>query len=394
MTALDRAHNIEDLRRLAKRRLPQAMFDYIDGGAEDEGTMRGNRDAFCEVSLIPRQLVDVSKVDPKTTAFGCDIDLPFMIAPTGMSAMFHPDAERGVARAAGRSGTLYSLSTMGSTSIEDVAASSSGSKAFQIYAFRDRALTSEFIERARSARYDALILTVDVPVAGNRERDLRNGMTLPPALGLMGILDIARHWRWSLDYVRAPRMTLANVAHRIAEANADISTLSGYIANQFSSSMTWDDARSIAEEWGGPLAIKGVLHPDDARRAVDAGASAVVVSNHGGRQLDGAIASMDALPGIVDAIGDRCEVFLDGGIRRGSDIVKAIALGAKACFVGRPYLYGLGAAGEAGVEEALTILASETRRVMALMGATALGDLDRTCLSHRTLAASSHQRGE
>ncbi|WP_230079963.1 alpha-hydroxy acid oxidase [Alteripontixanthobacter maritimus] len=373
---LDKAYNIDDLRRLAKRRLPRAMFDYIDGGAEDEATMHANRRDFASVSLVPHQLVDVSEVDLSTEAFGAKLSIPFMISPTGMSAMFHPDAESAVAAAAAKAGTLYSLSTMGSTSIEDVAARSCGPKAFQIYAFRDRDLTSEFIERARKAKYDALILTVDVPVAGNRERDLRNGMTLPPALGLMGVLDVLRHWRWALDYARAPRMTLANVAHRIDEANADISTLSGYITKQFSPAMTWADARSIADEWGGPFAIKGILHPDDARAALDSGASAVIVSNHGGRQLDGAISSIAALPAIANAVGSQGEVFLDGGIRRGSDIVKAFALGAKGCFVGRPYLYGLGAAGGHGVDKALEILTTETRRVLALTGRSSIKEID------------------
>lgn len=376
MGALDQAYNIDDLRRLAKRRLPRAMFDYIDGGAEDEITMGANRDGFTAVSLVPRQLVDVSEVDLSISAFGAALSVPFMLAPTGMSAMFHPGAESAVAAAAARAGTLYSLSTMGSTSIEDVAACSSGPKAFQIYAFRDRDHTSEFIERARRAKYDALILTVDVPVAGNRERDLRNGMTLPPALGLMGALDVLRHWRWALDYARAPRMTLANVAHRIDEANAHISTLSEYIANQFSPAMTWADARSIADEWGGPFAIKGILRPDDARAAVDSGASSIIVSNHGGRQLDGAISSIAALPAIAEAVGSQCEVFLDGGIRRGGDIVKALALGAKGCFVGRPYLYGLGAAGQPGVEKAMEILTTETRRALALTGRSSIKDID------------------
>ncbi|WP_417318389.1 alpha-hydroxy acid oxidase [Erythrobacter aureus] len=385
MGALGKAHNIDDLRSLAKRRLPRAMFDYIDGGAEDEVTVRANRAGFASVSLVPRQLVDVSDVDLSISAFGAALSVPFMIAPTGMSAMFHPGAEPAVAAAAAQAGTLYSLSTMASTSIEDVAGCFSGPKAFQLYAFRDRDLTSEFIRRARAAKYNALILTVDVPVAGNRERDLRNGMTLPPALGLMGILDVLRHWRWALDYARAPRMTLANVAHRIDEANADISTLSGYITNQFSPAMTWADARSIAEEWGGPFAIKGILHPDDARAAVDSGASAVIVSNHGGRQLDGAISSVAALPAIAAAVGSQCEVFLDGGIRRGSDIVKALALGAKGCFIGRPYLYGLGAAGRPGVDKAMEIMTTETRRALALLGCPAIREIDETMvIKHHT----------
>jgi L-lactate dehydrogenase (cytochrome) len=270
---------------------------------------------------------------------------------------------------------MYSLSTMGSTSIEAVAAASDGPKLYQVYVFKDRELCREFIARCKAAGYKALCLTVDVPVPGNRERDLRTGMTIPPSITLRSAFNVARHPRWLWHYLTTPRLALANVAHKVTQGSRDVSTLAAYIHRQFDRTVTWDDAAWMAREWGGPFLVKGILTAEDARRAVDAGATAVAVSNHGGRQLDGTPAPVEVLAGVVDAVGDRAEVILDGGIRRGTHILKALALGARACMIGRAYLYGLGAGGEAGVTRALDVLRTELERDMALLGVRSLSEL-------------------
>ncbi len=377
---LERAHNIADLRRLARKRLPAPMFHYIDGAAGDEWTLRQNTRAFDQYELVPRYLVDVQEMDTATTVLGQSIEWPVVCAPTGMSRLFHHEGELAVARAAARSGTLYSLSSLSSVSIEDVAAASDGPKMFQIYVFRDRELNKELIRRSRDAGYAALCLTVDVPVPGNRERDVRTGMTIPPALTLMSLLDIARHPRWAWHQVTGKPVVLANVVHKIAEGSSSVSTLAKYIHSQFDPTVTWQDAAWMIQEWGGPFAIKGLLTVADAKRAVEIGASAVIVSNHGGRQLDGVPAPIEVLPEILDAVGDRTEVLLDGGVRRGGHVLKALALGAKACMIGRPYLYGLGAAGEAGVSRALEILRSEFARDMALLGCRSIEEIGTSCI--------------
>lgn len=384
--SLDRCHNIADLRRLAKRRVPAPMFEYIDGAAEDEGTMRRNTAAFDEVDLVPRYLVDVAETDLSTTVLGAEVEWPVLLAPTGMSRLFHWRGEIAVARAAHRAGTLYSLSTLSSHTIEDVGAETPGPKMFQIYVLRDPELNESFLERCRQSGYGAMCLTVDVPVQGNRERDLRTGMTIPPSFGPAQYLDVLRHPAWVWNYLTKPPLRLANVADRIAQGSSNVSTLAKYIHNQFDPSVTWERAARMIERWDGPFAIKGILSADDARRAVEVGATAVIVSNHGGRQLDGAPATIDCLPEIAAAVGGRAEVILDGGIRRGSHVVKALALGADACMIGRAYLYGLGAGGEAGVDRALGILRRETRRALQLTGCTRLDQLDGRFVRRRTPA--------
>ncbi|MBM4228800.1 MAG: alpha-hydroxy-acid oxidizing protein [Gammaproteobacteria bacterium] len=366
---LKRCQTIADLRRMAHWRVPAPMFHYMDGAAEDEITYRRNSSDFDHLEFLPRNLVDISEIDPSTTVMGQRIEFPVVLAPTGMSRLFHWEGERAVARAAARAGTVYSLSAVGTHSIEEVAACNAGPKWFQIYVFKDRGLVSEFIQRCRAAQYHALCLTIDLPITGKRERDFRTGMTLPPTFTLRSWLDFVLHPVWSATHVTSAPFSLANVAHRVQTVDSDnVETLMSYIGSQFDRTVTWDDAAAMVQEWGGPFAVKGILTVDDAKRAVDIGATAIIVSNHGGRQLDHCPTPIDVLPEIVAAVGDRAEVILDGGVRRGTDVLKALALGARACMTGRCYLYGLGAGGEAGVDKALQILREEIARDMALLG--------------------------
>ncbi|NIM69596.1 MAG: alpha-hydroxy-acid oxidizing protein [Xanthomonadales bacterium] len=377
MGKLDQALNIEDLRRLAARRLPAPLFNYIEGGADDESNVIGNTRAFERARLLPEYLVDVKSIDLRTRVLGRDIAMPLFLSPTGMSRLFHPQGEMAVARAASAAGTYYTLSTLGTTRIEEVGAVAEGPKCFQIYVMKDRDLTREFIQRCRQAGFDALALTVDVPAPSKRERELRYGFTLPPRINLRGLLGFARRPAWVAGYLRAPPVRLENVVHRIAQGSSDASSLMQYIADQFDPSVTWDDMAWMIEEWGGPFAIKGILSPRDARRAADLGATAIMVSNHGGRQLDGGVPVFDALGPVVDAVGGECEIICDGGIRRGTHVLKALARGATACMMGRPYLYGLAAAGEAGVAHALALLRDELERGMALLGCRSVSEIDR-----------------
>ncbi len=373
---LARSHSIADLRRLAKRRLPRAVFDYADGAAEDEVTARRNEAAFEDYELLPRVLRDVSSVDLSTTVLGTPVSMPVMLAPTGMTRLFHHDGETAAARAAHRAGVVYTLSSLSTVSIEDLAAASDGPRWFQIYVWKDRGLVREFFDRCRAAGYDALMLTVDMPVLGQRERDLRNGMTIPPALTLGSALDAALHPSWWWNFLTKPRIGFANVAGKGDAGRGDLTALWTYINTQFDPSVTWRDLEWMIGEWNGAFAVKGVLDPEDAARAASLGARGIVVSNHGGRQLDHSPASLDALPAVVEAVAGRAEVILDGGVRRGTDVAKALALGARACAIGRAYLYGIGAGGEQGVDRALELLRAELRRALALLGCasvTALG---------------------
>ena len=377
MSSLEKVFNIEDLRRIAEKKLPKPLFNYIDGGADDETNVRGNTRAFDAVRLVPEYLVDMAKIDTTTKVLGREISMPLFLAPTGMTRLFHPDGETAVSKAAAAAGTYYSLSTVGATSIEDVAAACDGPKCFQIYVMKDRSLTREFIQRCKDAKYDALTLTVDIPVAGNRERELRYGFSMPPKLNLAGIIGFAARPGWVYRALTHPKAILANVAHKIPEGSSQSTSLIEYIASQFDPSVTWDDLEWMIAEWGGPFAIKGILSPADARRAVDRGVTAIMVSNHGGRQLDGALSAFDALGPIIDEVGGECEVICDGGIRRGTHVLKALARGASACSMGRPYLYGLAAAGQPGVARAIELLHAEIVRGMGLIGCRNIGEIGR-----------------
>lgn len=369
-SSLRRCRNVADLRHFAKRALPAPVFHYLEGGADDEWSLAGNLAAFRRYRLVPECLRDIASVQLGTTVLGAKVAAPIILSPTGMSRLFHHGKELAVAKAAEAAGMMYSLSTMGTTSIEDVAAVKPGPKMFQIYIHRDRGLTSELIARAREAGYDALCLTADTPLAGNRERDQRSGFTIPPRPTLRGFAAFALRPRWSYRFLRNPDFRLASIAHRkdvLASGPLGIIT---YVNSQFDRSVTWDDAAKVIAEWGGPFAIKGVISPDDARRAADAGASAIMISNHGGRQLDFSPAPVDCVREIRDKVGDALELIVDGGVRRGTDIVKALALGADAVSIGRPYLYGLAAGGENGVSRLLQLLREELARDLALLGCT------------------------
>ena len=371
---LSGCHSIADLRRAAKRRLPRAVFGYLDGAAEDEVTLYRNQADFGLYELLPHLLVDVGNIDLSTRALGADLDVPFVLAPTGMSRLFHSTGERSVARAAHKARTLYSLSSVSTTSIEDIARVSPGPKLLQLYVWRDRSILKDFIQRARESGYTALCLTVDLPQAGQRERDLKNGFTVPPQIRLSNIVDTMLRPDWLLDFLTSPRMRLENVMTH-AEAAQNLFSVIEYTSAQFDPTLTWDDMAWMVEEWGGPFAIKGILTAADARRAVETGVSALILSNHGGRQLDHAPSPVSVLPEVVDALADQVEIILDGGIRRGTDVIKALCLGADAVMVGRVYLYGLGAGGEAGVDRALELLSAEIRRNMALLGCPSVQQL-------------------
>lgn len=378
MNSLERCYNISQLRKLAKRNLPSPMFHYIDGGADDEWSMRRNHNAFSDYELMPNYLTDIETIDLKTKVMGQQLELPFFLAPTGMSRLFHHEKEYAAAKAAEKFGTLYSLSTMATTNLEDIAKSTSTPKMFQVYIFKDRELTKEFVQRCKASEYEALCLTVDTPIAGNRERDLVTGMTMPPRFSLNSLLSFAMHPVWGMNFLRHPRCELENVIHRVDHIGGGAMPLIQYVNSQFDRTISWDDAAWLAEQWDGPFIIKGIQSPGDAERALDIGASGLMVSNHGGRQLDGAPAPVDCIAPIRDAIGDQLELIVDGGIRRGTDIIKAIAQGANACSIGRPYLYGLAAGGQKGVEHALHLLKTEVERSMALLGCNAISKLDRS----------------
>jgi L-lactate dehydrogenase (cytochrome) len=375
MPALKKCKNIADLRHRAFRKLPSPMFHYIDGGADDEWTLRRNSEAFNDYELQPHYLNDISRIDLGTRLLGCELKLPFFLSPTGMSRLFHHHKETGVAKAAAQAGTLYSLSTMATTSLEEVASACEGPKMFQIYILKDRELTREFVQRCKQAGYQALCLTVDTPLAGNRERDSVYGMTLPPRINRRNFFSYATRWQWLFHVAKSPDFKLANVVHRVDALGKGAMSLIEYVNSQFDRTVTWEDVAWLAEQWDGPFVIKGLTTVADARRAVEVGATAVMLSNHGGRQLDGVPAPIDTLVPIRDAVGDSLELIIDGGIRRGTHVVKALALGANACSIGRPYLYGLAAGGQAGVERAIEILRSEIERDMALLGCTSVTDL-------------------
>jgi L-lactate dehydrogenase (cytochrome) len=376
--SLAHCFSVPDLRELARRRLPAPVFHALDGGAESEVTLARNVEGFDRHHLVPRCLTDVGTVNTATRLLGQPIEWPVICSPTGGTRFFHPEGELAVARAVAKAGTLFGLSTSSTYSIEDVARVSDGPKMFQAFILKDRGLTRELIDRARSAGYKALCITVDTQTPGRRERDLRTGMTTPPRMTPSFLASFVIHPGWVLGQARKGKMSVPNLVSRAG--TTDLVTLGRFFFEQLDPSVTWDDVREIAAYWNGPFALKGVMHPEDAGHAVEVGATAVFVSNHGGRQLDGAAAPIDVLPHIVEAVDGRLEIVLDGGVRRGVHVLKALAHGATACSVGRACLFGLAAGGEAGVAQALQILRSELVRAMKLAGCADVRAIDRSII--------------
>ncbi|MFZ9578080.1 MAG: alpha-hydroxy acid oxidase [Ilumatobacteraceae bacterium] len=372
---LARCGNIADVRLLAKRQLPGGVFDYFDGAAETEWSMANNSDKFDCVHLHPRVLVDVSKVSAATTVMGQTLPNAYAFSPTGFTRIAGSAGELAVAKVAAKHGVPYTLSTLGTRSIEEVAAVSNGPLWYQLYVWKDRGLSRELVQRAKAAGYKAIMVTVDTAVFGRRDRDVRRGFTLPPKIGLETFIDGIRHPRWTLDFVTHEPITFSAVAGRGDMDGSTAITLSDYVNSQFDASLSWRDLDWVRSESGLPIMLKGIQSVADAKRAREEGVEAIALSNHGGRQFDGSPAPIELLPEVVDAVGDGIEVLIDGGVRRGSDVVKALALGARAVMFGRPYLYGMGAAGELGVEWVINYFNSGIARTMALVGATDVASL-------------------
>ena len=386
--ALKPLYSIAEMRTAARRVLPRPVFDFADGGAEDERTLRRNERAFDDVALLPRPLNGAAVRDLGITLFGARLSMPLGVAPTGLAGLFWPDGECESARAATAAGTFYCASHGSASTLEDIAATGAAPRWMQVFVYRDRGFTREMVDRAKAANYGALVLTIDNQLLGNRERDLRNGFTIPPRFGVAGTLAAATKAAWLLRMrTTLPRLTFGNYV-RPGETAA-LSAIAGRMGEMLDPGLSWADVDWLRGVWTGPLLLKGVLHPGEAAEAMARGIDGIIVSNHGGRQLDGAAASLDALPAVVDAVAGRAPVLVDGGIRRGADVVKALALGATCCLIGRPQLWGLAVAGQAGVRHVLELYRKEIDRVMGLMGAAAIGDIGRHCLSFRTGAAGA-----
>jgi len=377
---------IEDLRLLAKRRVPRMFYDYADSGSWTESTYRANESDFQKIRLRQRVAVDIEDRSTATRMVGVDVNMPVAIAPTGLTGMQHADGEILAARAAQRFGIRFTLSTMSICSIEDVAAATRHPFWFQLYVMRDRDFIERLIDRAKAAGCDALVLTLDLQILGQRHKDLKNGLSAPPKLTAANILNMMTKPRWCLGMLGTKRRQFGNIVGHV-KGVTDMANLSAWTAQQFDPRLNWGDVEWIRKRWGGRLILKGIQDVEDARLAADSGADALVVSNHGGRQLDGAVSSIEALPAIVAEVGSRIEVHLDGGIRSGQDVLKACALGARGTYLGRAFLYGLGAMGEAGVTKALEIIHKELDVTMALCGRTRIADVDRSILVPGTYPA-------
>ncbi len=375
---LAHAANVDDLRTIAKRRLPGGVFDYIDGAAEDERTLAANAAAFANTGFSPRVLRGLSSIHTSATILGKPSAMPFILAPTGFTRIADPQGELAVARAAARAGVPYALSTLGTRSIEEVRAVSDGRLMFQVYAWRDRGMVKEMVQRAADANYEALMLTVDTAVLGRRERDVRRGFSLPPKIGLRTFVDGAVHPAWTLKFVMNEPIRFANVVGSDKGDGASPVNLSDYINSQFDPALSWADIDWLREQWNGPIIVKGIQSVEDAVHAANIGVEAIALSNHGGRQLDGAPAAFSLVAPVADAVGGRTEIICDGGVRRGSDIVKAVAAGATCAMAGRPYLYALGAAGERGVDRLLQWFHGDMTRTMNLIGCGEVDQLDRS----------------
>ena len=371
--------NIEDLRRLAEKRVPRMFYDYADSGSWTEGTYRSNESDFHKIKFRQRVAVNMENRSTATTMIGQSVAMPVAIAPTGLTGMQHADGEILAARAAKKFGIPFTLSTMSICSIEDVAKHAGEGFWFQLYVMKDRAFIERLIDRAKAANCSALVLTLDLQILGQRHKDLKNGLSAPPKLTVKNMINIATKPRWALGMLATPRRQFGNIVGHVSGV-ADMSSLSSWTAQQFDPALSWDDVQWIKKRWGGKLILKGIQDVEDAKLAVQSGADALIVSNHGGRQLDGAQSSIEALPAIVEAVGQQIEVHMDGGVRSGQDVLRARALGARGVYIGRPFLYGLGAMGEAGVTKCLEIIHKELDISMAFCGHTKIDTVDKSIL--------------
>ena len=381
--SINNCHNFKDFRNLAKSRLPSPIFHYIDGAADDEVTYRRNTEAYDQCDLVPNVLTGVEKVDMSTTVMGQKLDLPIYCAPTALQRLFHPDGEIGVGKAAEKFGTMFGVSSLGTASIEEIANLISTPKLFQLYVHKDQGLNDYLIDQCKEHNFDTMAVTVDSSVGGNRERDLYTGFTIPLNLSLKSIISFATHPAWAFNYFTKPKWELSNLNKHVTEGTNLMTSIGDYFTKMLDNSLSWKKIEKINSKWGKPFAIKGVMSVEDAKKAVDVGASAIMISNHGGRQLDGSRSPFDQLEEIVNAVGDKIDVICEGGIRRGTHILKALSLGAKACSGGRMYLYALAAGGQKGVERALGNLKKEIERDMILMGVSNVGELSKKNLRFR-----------
>lgn len=376
-------NNIDDFRELARRRLPGPVFHYIDGAADDEVTKDRNTAAYDDCDLVPNVLAGVDQIDMRTTVMGRELAMPLFLSPTALQRLFHWRGERAVAAAAEKFGTFFGISSLATVSIEEIGAAVASPKMFQLYIHKDKGLNHSLVERCKAANFDAIALTVDTIVSGNRERCKQTGFTTPPRLTPASALSFATHPRWTLNYLLREKFDLSNLKDHVSQGSSEPISIQNYFNTQLDTSMDWKTAEAVRVQWGKHFCLKGIMSVQDAKRAVDIGATAIMVSNHGGRQLDGGRAPFDQLAEICDAVGDKIDVICDGGIRRGSHVLKALSVGAKACSGGRLYLYALAAAGQDGVERAVGNLRDEIDRGMRLMGARSVSDLNRGNLRWR-----------
>ena len=381
--SVDKCRNTEDFRKLAKRRLPGPIFHYIDGAADDEITYKRNTEAFEKCDLVPNVLAGVDTIDMSTTVMGQKLDMPLYFAPTALQRLFHHEGERAVAKVAEKFGTMFGISSLGTVSIEEIAKLVDTPKLFQLYVHTDKGLTRDMIDRCKEANFNGLALTVDTIVGGNRERDLHTGFTSPPRLTLKSLLSFALHPNWAFNHYTHSRFELSQLKDWIPEGSKVSLSIQDYFTKMLDQTMDWKAAEEINKYWGKQFALKGIMSVEDAKRAIDIGATAIMISNHGGRQLDGSRSPFDQLAEIVDAVGDKIDVICEGGIRRGTHVLKALSLGAKACSGGRMYLYALAAGGQKGVEKAMSNLKNEIERDMKLMGVSSIDQLTRKNLRFR-----------
>jgi L-lactate dehydrogenase (cytochrome) len=376
-------HNFSDFRKLAKKKLPSPIFHYIDGAADDEITYRRNTEAYDQCDLVPNVLTGIEKVDMSTTVMGQKLELPIYCAPTALQRLFHPDGEIGVGKAAEKFGTMFGVSSLGTASIEEIANLISTPKLFQLYVHKDQGLNDYLIDQCKEHNFDTMAVTVDSSVGGNRERDLYTGFTIPLNLSLKSVISFATHPAWAFNYFTKPKWELSNLNKHVTEGTNLMTSIGDYFTKMLDNSLSWKKIEEINKKWGKPFAIKGIMSVEDAKKAVDVGASAIMISNHGGRQLDGSRSPFDQLEEVVNAVGDKIDVICEGGIRRGTHILKALSLGAKACSGGRMYLYALAAGGQKGVEKALGNLKKEIERDMILMGVSNISELSKKNLRFR-----------